>query len=72
VGVRVRRFEGDSADAGVDERGGHRGLHALLAVDGLFRGTFGGSGTITANAVSSGDTFTIPSGSLTLTLPVAS
>lgn len=35
-------------------------------------GSFGGSGTITANAVTSGDTFTIPSGSLTLTLPVAS
>lgn len=35
-------------------------------------GTFGGSGTITANAVTSGDTFTITAGSLTLTLPVAS
>lgn len=35
-------------------------------------GSFGGSGTITANAVTTGDTFTIPSGSLTLTLPVAS
>jgi hypothetical protein len=34
-------------------------------------GSFGGSGLITANAVTSGDTFTIPSGSLTLTLPVA-
>ncbi|MES9522461.1 phage tail fiber protein [Streptomyces capoamus] len=34
-------------------------------------GTFGGSGTVTANAVTAGDTFTIPSGSLTLTLPVA-
>jgi hypothetical protein len=34
-------------------------------------GTFGGSGTITANGVTAGDTFTIPSGSLTLTLPVA-
>ncbi|MET8766325.1 hypothetical protein [Streptomyces sp. NPDC004658] len=34
-------------------------------------GTFGGSGTITANAVTSGDTFTIPAGQLTLTLPVA-
>jgi hypothetical protein len=34
-------------------------------------GSFGGSGTITANAVTSGDTFTIPTGSLTLTLPVA-
>ncbi|MDX2702151.1 hypothetical protein PV350_04730 [Streptomyces sp. PA03-6a] len=35
-------------------------------------GTFGGSGTITANAVTSGDTFTIPAGTLVLTLPVAS
>jgi hypothetical protein len=35
-------------------------------------GTFGGSGTITANAVTAGDTFTIPSGSLTLSLSVAS
>jgi hypothetical protein len=35
-------------------------------------GTFGGSGLITANAVTAADTFTIPSGSLTLTLPVAS
>lgn len=35
-------------------------------------GNFGGSGTITANAVTSGDTFTIPSGSLTLSLSVAS
>lgn len=35
-------------------------------------GSFGGSGTITANAVTTADTFTIPSGQLTLTLPVAS
>lgn len=35
-------------------------------------GNFGGSGTITANAVTTADTFTIPSGSLVLTLPVAS
>ncbi|MGW1532329.1 phage tail fiber protein [Streptomyces aureus] len=35
-------------------------------------GTFGGSGVITANAVATADTFTIPSGSFTLTLPVAS
>lgn len=34
-------------------------------------GTFGGSGTITANAVTLGDTFTIPSGSLTISLSVA-
>lgn len=34
-------------------------------------GSFGGSGTITANAVVTADTFTIPSGQLTLTLPVA-
>lgn len=35
-------------------------------------GTFGGSGTITANAVSAGDTFTIPTGELDLSLSVAS
>lgn len=35
-------------------------------------GSFGGSGVITANAVTAGDTFTIPSGSLTLSLSVAS
>lgn len=35
-------------------------------------GSFGGSGTITANAVTAADTFTIPSGSLTLSLSVAS
>lgn len=35
-------------------------------------GSFGGSGAITANAVTTADTFTIPSGQLTLTLPVAS
>lgn len=35
-------------------------------------GNFGGSGTVTANAVVTADTFTIPSGSLVLTLPVAS
>jgi hypothetical protein len=35
-------------------------------------GTFGGSGTITANAVTTADTFTIPSGSLTLSMSVAS
>ncbi|GAA2673840.1 hypothetical protein GCM10010400_39960 [Streptomyces aculeolatus] len=35
-------------------------------------GAFGGSGTVTANAVASGDTFTIPAGELDLTLPVAS
>jgi hypothetical protein len=35
-------------------------------------GTFGASGTITANAVTAGDTFTIASGSLTLSLTAAS
>lgn len=35
-------------------------------------GSFGGSGAITANAVTAGDTFTIASGSLVLTLPLAS
>lgn len=35
-------------------------------------GTFGGSGTITANAVTIGDTFTIPAGDLDLALSVAS
>jgi hypothetical protein len=35
-------------------------------------GNFGGSGTITANAVVAGDTFTIPTGSITLSLSVAS
>lgn len=35
-------------------------------------GNFGGSGTVTANAVVTADSFTIPSGSLILTLSVAS
>lgn len=35
-------------------------------------GTFIGSGTVTANAVTSGDTFTIPIGDLDVTLTVAS
>ena len=35
-------------------------------------GTFGFSGVITANAYTAGDTFTIPSGSLTASLVVAS
>lgn len=35
-------------------------------------GSFGGSGTITANAVTAGDTFTLTSGSLVLSVPVAS
>lgn len=34
-------------------------------------GTFGGSGTVTANAVTTTDTFTLPAGDLDLTLPVA-
>ena len=34
-------------------------------------GNFLGSGLITANAYTDGDTFTIPSGSLTVSLPVA-
>lgn len=34
-------------------------------------GNFGGSGTVTANAVTAADTFTIPSGSLILSLSVA-
>jgi hypothetical protein len=34
-------------------------------------GTFGGSGAITANAVTTADTFTIPTGGITMTLPVA-
>jgi len=35
-------------------------------------GTFGHSGTITANAVTAGDTFTIATGDLDITLPTAS
>jgi hypothetical protein len=35
-------------------------------------GSFGGSGTVTANSVTSGDTFTIPAGGLILSLSVAS
>lgn len=35
-------------------------------------GTFGFSGTVTANAVASGDTFTIPTGDLDVSLPLAS
>lgn len=35
-------------------------------------GNFGFSGTITANAVSAGDTFTIPAGDLTVSLATAS
>lgn len=34
-------------------------------------GNYGGSGVITANAVTSGDTFTIPSGSLQYSIPNA-
>lgn len=34
-------------------------------------GSFGGSGTVTANAVTTADTFTIPAGDLDVTLPVA-
>lgn len=34
-------------------------------------GSFGGSGTVTANAVTTSDSFTIPAGSLVLTVPVA-
>ena len=34
-------------------------------------GNFGGSGTVTANAVTAADTFTIPTGELDLTIPVA-
>lgn len=35
-------------------------------------GSFGASGTVTANAVTSGDTFTVSAGNLDITLPVAS
>jgi hypothetical protein len=35
-------------------------------------GTFGFSGTVTANAVTTGDTFTIPSGSMTTSVTLAS
>ncbi|MEV0526045.1 hypothetical protein AB0I66_21650 [Streptomyces sp. NPDC050439] len=35
-------------------------------------GAFGGSGTVTANAVTTSDSFTIPAGSFVLTVPVAS
>jgi hypothetical protein len=35
-------------------------------------GTFQGSGTITANAVAIGDTFTLPAGDVDLAIPVAS
>lgn len=34
-------------------------------------GAFGHSGVVTANAVTAGDTFTIPAGDLDVTLPVA-
>lgn len=40
--------------------------------DDVSAGNFLGSGTITANAYTAGDTYTIPSGSLTLSLTVAS
>jgi hypothetical protein len=40
--------------------------------DASTAGNFIGSGTITANAYTAGDTFTIPSGDLTLSLTVAS
>lgn len=39
--------------------------------DASTAGVFKGSGTVTANAVTAGDTFTIASGSLTITLSVA-
>ena len=39
--------------------------------DASSSGNFLGSGTITANAYSAGDTYTIPSGQLTLSLTVA-
>lgn len=35
-------------------------------------GTFGGSGTVTASAVTAGDTFTIPTGDLDLSFTLAS
>ena len=35
-------------------------------------GSFGGSGTVTANAVTTADSFTLPAGELDMTLPVAS
>lgn len=35
-------------------------------------GNFGGSGVVTANAVTTNDTFTIPAGDMDMTLPVAS
>ncbi len=35
-------------------------------------GNFGGSGVITANAVTTGDTFTVSSGGFVLTVPTAS
>ena len=35
-------------------------------------GTFGASGTVTANAVTAGDTFVIATGNLDVSLPVAS
>ncbi|HEY9334232.1 MAG TPA: hypothetical protein VIQ79_07425 [Kribbella sp.] len=35
-------------------------------------GSFGGSGTVTANAVVTADSITIPAGELDMTLPVAS
>lgn len=40
--------------------------------DHVSAGNFLGSGTITANAYTAGDTYTIPSGSLTISLTVAS
>lgn len=39
--------------------------------DASTSGNFLGSGTITANSVTAGDTFTISAGNLTVTLPVA-
>lgn len=35
-------------------------------------GSFGASGTVTANAVTAGDTFTVTAGNLDISLPVAS
>lgn len=44
----------------------------FTAWDAATSGNFGFSGTITANSVSDGDSFTIPAGDMTISLTVAS
>jgi hypothetical protein len=70
AGVVVISSDADVSWSPIEATGAEDATHFSLW-DASTAGNYLGSGTITANAFSDGDTYTIPAGDLTVSLPVA-